>query len=133
MEIGALSSSLAVSYIPRTSEADSAAPRVRRVSRDSADPVKGQSGTQNATSETARNPDAEALRKETREKREAQQTDTSAINSRPRIQFKDSEGTRVMEVYDSKAILIYQVPPKGALLLIQSQESQSDPQVETSA
>lgn len=49
----------------------------------------------------------------------------------PHIQFKDDQGARVMEVYDLKNVLIYQVPPKGLLMLIRNQESASS--LETSA
>lgn len=129
MEIGALSSSLSASHIPQVKVADDAAARVRQAARSTTEVTRKQDGP----SETARHINAEATRPEARETRDTQKTDTASSNSSPRIQFSDAEGTRVMEVYDSKNILIYQVPPKGMLTLIQSQESQPEPQVETSA
>ncbi len=62
--------------------------------------------------------------------REAKQ---AAVSASQQIQFKDADGTRVMEVYDSKNVLIYQLPSKGALTLIQHQERAAASQVETSA
>lgn len=69
---------------------------------------------------------AQAARAEPQENKAARQADSG-----PRIQFKDSEGTRVMEVYDQKNILIYQVPPKGMLMLIRSEDARQA--IETSA
>lgn len=50
-----------------------------------------------------------------------------------RIKFDVEEGNRVLKVLDSKDVLIYQVPPKGALMLIEAQESNQQSQVQTSA
>jgi len=133
MAIGALPSSPAISYFPGATAVDGGAERVRQVSREAVGTNRGQAGTQNAAADSAKNTAAETARKAARESLEVQKTSASATGSSPRVQFKDSEGTRVMEVYDSKSILIYQVPPKGLLTLIQSQESQPNPQVETSA
>lgn len=125
MEIGALSTSLAAA--PRVAEG--VRERTSRTVRDPAETPEGQAAARNSAADSTSQ--AEAARKEVRETREAQQAHAVAVSSSPRIQFKDSEGTRVMEVYDSKNILIYQVPPKGLLMLIHSQEH--EPQVETSA
>jgi len=133
MEIGALSSSPATSHFPRAAAADGAAERKRQVSLDSAGTLRGQPGEQNTVADPARNTSTETARKEAHESRGAQKADASAISSSPRTQFKYSEGTRVMEVYDSKSVLIYQVPSKGLLALIHSQDKQYNPQVETSA
>jgi hypothetical protein len=43
------------------------------------------------------------------------------------------DGNRVLQVYDSKDVLIYQLPPKGALMLIKAQENAQQSQVQTSA
>lgn len=131
MDIAALSSSLAASYFPRAMAAEGATGRMRSASRDSTEVVKGQTTLQTTVSEAARNANSDAIRKETREAPEARQAGATSSAPSPRIQFTDAEGIRVMEVYDSKDVLIYQVPPKGALRLIQNQ--QSDSQVETSA
>jgi hypothetical protein len=133
MEIGALSSSPATRYFPSAAATDGAAEPVKQISRNAAVTSRGQSEVQTASAEATRNANVETPRKEVRESREAQKANASASGASPRIQFKDSEGTRVMEVYDSKDILIYQVPSKGLLSLIHSQENQPDPQVETSA
>jgi hypothetical protein len=39
------------------------------------------------------------------------------------IQFEQAEGTRIMKVLDSKDVLIYQVPPKGELMLVRAEEA----------
>lgn len=134
MEIGALSSSLAASYLPRQTQGGGGSTEsARQTSRDTAEVTRGRERMSSSTANAPATGNAEVLRKEARENVEARQTEASPPSASPRIQFKDSEGTRVMEVYDSKNILIYQVPPKGMLALIHSQENQPSPQVETSA
>jgi hypothetical protein len=39
------------------------------------------------------------------------------------IEFEQDEQTRIMKVLDSKDVLIYQVPPKGRLMLIKAEEA----------
>jgi uncharacterized FlaG/YvyC family protein len=41
------------------------------------------------------------------------------------IEFEQDGGTRIMKVLDSKDVLIYQVPPKGALTLIKALEAEA--------
>ena len=134
MEIGALSASPATRYSPRAAAPDGAVEQSRQVSRDAAGTTRGQAEAQNtAAADATRNTNVETARKEVRESRDAQRANAPSSGATPRIHFKDSEGTRVMELYDSKDVLIYQVPTKGLLALIHSQENQPDPQVETSA
>ncbi len=133
MEIGNLSSSPAISYFPKASAGDGVAERARTIPRNSTGASKGQTSVESAATGPARNNSIETAHKDLRESGDIEKANVSAISSVPRIQFKDSEGTRVMEVYDSKNILIYQVPPKGQLTLIRSRESHTNPQVETSA
>ncbi|MDD5388252.1 MAG: hypothetical protein PHD37_02830 [Gallionellaceae bacterium] len=133
MAIGALSASPAISYFPGATALDGAADRVRQTPRESSGTHRGQAGTQSTATDSTRNSAAETARKAVRENLDVEKTQASTLNSNPRVQFKDSEGTRVMEVYDSKNVLIYQVPPKGLLTLIHSQEHRPNPQVETSA
>jgi len=49
------------------------------------------------------------------------------------IKFDVEDGNRVLKVFDSKDILIYQLPPKGALMLIKAQENADKSHVQTSA
>lgn len=133
MEVGALTSSLATSYAPRVTQTDATAERLRQVSRETPEITKRREVARNDASVASGANNTETLRKEARENREAQPSQAPALAASPRVQFKDSEGTRVMEVYDSKNILIYQVPPKGQLTLIRSQENQAASQIETSA
>ena len=65
--------------------------------------------------------------------RDVQKTDTTAVSFNPRTQFKDFEGTQVMEFYDSKNVMIYQLPPKGLLTLIHSHENKPTSQILTVA
>jgi len=65
------------------------------------------------------------------ERAELQKTDETNIGGG--VQLDVEEGKRVLKVFDSKDILIYQLPPKGALQLIKSQDSAQQPQVQTSA
>ncbi len=50
-----------------------------------------------------------------------------------KIKLDVEDGNRVLQVYDSKDVLIYQLPPKGALMLIKAQENAQQSQVQTSA
>ena len=130
MAIGALSSTFTAGHVPNTIVTEDAVVRTRQVSRNFAENTRGQRTVQNGTSETTGNARAEVTPQGTRE---VQQANASASSTIPHVQFKDSEGARVMEVYDSKSVLIYQVPPKGLLMLIHSQEHQTNTLVETSA
>jgi hypothetical protein len=49
------------------------------------------------------------------------------------IKLEIQDGHHVLKVYDSKDVLIYQLPPKGELTLIKEQESAQQSQVKTSA
>lgn len=82
-------------------------------------------------------------RKETTQQ-SAQQTEASppvrdpasTEESRPsvgRIRFEVDDGTRVTKFFDTKDVLIYQVPPEGNLYLVRLREDASPDQVETSA
>lgn len=133
MEIGALSSSLTASYLSRPTQEGRDAEQARQTPRDSAEIARRRENTLSGDAKAPTTNNAEALRKAARESVETRQTEASPPSTSPRVQFKDSEGTRVMEVYDSKNILVYQVPPKGMLTLIRNQESQLSSQVETSA
>ena len=53
--------------------------------------------------------------------------------SNPHVKFEESSGAAVMKVYDSKSVLIYQVPPKGMLTLVHGQDTKHESRVETSA
>ena len=132
MAIAALPpATLASSYLPATTQADVAGERFRPTPREAVGGAGRTEATQaNATSAAPEKNLSEALRKEMRENREARPAVTTPS---AHIQFKNDEGTRVMEVYDSKNILIYQVPPKGVLMLIRGQESDPISQVETTA
>lgn len=122
---------LASSFLPATTQADAAGERLRRFPREAAgDAGRAETTQANAAAVAKEKSLSETPRKETRESRE---TRPAAATPNAHIQFKDEEGTRVMEVYDSKNILIYQVPPKGVLMLIRGQESAPASQVETTA
>ncbi len=64
------------------------------------------------------------------ESKSAQQV---AIASGGSIKMDVEDGDRVLRVFDSKDVLIYQLPPKGALMLIKAQENAQQSQVQTSA
>lgn len=49
------------------------------------------------------------------------------------IQIGNEEGARIMKVHDMKEYLIYQVPAKGQLMLVQADERAAARQVQTSA
>lgn len=132
MEIGALSSSPATRHYSRAA-ADGAAEQVKQLSRNATDAGRSQSEARKAAAEASSNKTVDTPPREVRESRDVQKANASAAGAIPRILFKDSGGTRVMEVYDSKDILIYQVPSKGLLALIHNQENRPDPQVETAA
>lgn len=127
MAIAAISSALNSSYLPQALAADGVASRVRQMSRDDS------GGRQGSEANSTDNANAAAIGKAPYAAQDTQKGHASAEALGAQIQFKDSEGTQVMEVFDSKNILIYQVPPKGYLMLIHSQEKQHANLVETSA
>jgi hypothetical protein len=61
------------------------------------------------------------------------QTQQAAAPAGGKIKLDVEDGNRVLQVYDSKDVLIYQLPPKGALMLIKAQENAQQSQVQTSA
>lgn len=50
-----------------------------------------------------------------------------------RIRFELEDGTRVAKFFDTKDVLIYQVPPEGRIFLVKTEEASGQDQVETSA
>ena len=58
-----------------------------------------------------------------RASQEARREQTLQAASGGSIQFEHEDGTRIMKVMDSKDVLIYQVPPKGELMLIRAEEA----------
>ncbi len=61
------------------------------------------------------------------------QEQQTAAHTGGKIKLDVEDGNRVLQVYDSKDVLIYQLPPKGALMLIKTQEHAQQSQVQTSA
>ncbi|MCP5277348.1 MAG: hypothetical protein H6935_03190 [Thiobacillus sp.] len=67
--------------------------------------------------------------------------DNASNQSRPedepaslgRIRFEMDDGTRVAKFFDTKDVLIYQVPPEGSIYLVRLREQAAQDQVETSA
>jgi hypothetical protein len=128
MEISALSLSTVSGYPQRPVEADAASRAGKRAQHDAQ--TAGNPAVAGNTSQAK----PEATRKDAREARPVQDTKPATTTSaQPHFQFKDVQGTRVMEVFDNKDVLIYQVPPKGQLTLIQTQGKPRASQVETQA
>ncbi|MCU0841676.1 MAG: hypothetical protein MUC79_08145 [Thiobacillaceae bacterium] len=90
-------------------------------------PAPGQAGT-GPDARRARRPDAapdEAARQARDAARQAEaarapRAENLALEAR--IKFEYEQSHRVMRVHDSQGVLIYQVPPKGALQLILQEE-----------
>lgn len=68
-----------------------------------------------------------------REKSLAQPAATEAQPAVGRIRFEVDDGTRVAKFFDTKDVLIYQVPPEGTLYLVRLREESGQEQVETTA
>lgn len=91
------------------------------------------------TTRPAETPEPRNLRNETEnrpasataEAQRPQQAATSQAGGSIKLDVED--GDRVLKVFDSKDVLIYQLPPKGALMLIKAQEQEQQSQVKTSA
>lgn len=64
-----------------------------------------------------------ARRESQRASQEALQAQAIEAASGGSIEFEQDEQTRIMKVLDSKDVLIYQVPPKGRLMLIKAEEA----------
>lgn len=84
------------------------------------------------------------LLKSARTERENQQTAQASeaqslqkqeipISTGGSIKLEVEDGDSVLKVFDSKDVLIYQLPPKGELMLIKAQEIAQKSQVQTSA
>ncbi len=84
------------------------------------------------TTESARNERENQQAAQASEARRAQQQEIP-VAAGGSIKFDVEDGNRVLKVFDSKDVLIYQLPPKGALMLIKAQENADKSQVQTSA
>jgi len=74
-----------------------------------------------------------ALKQLSDAKEAARSPSTEAPPSIGRIRFELEDGTRVARFFDTKDILIYQVPPEGTIYLVRLQEAADQDQIETSA
>jgi hypothetical protein len=81
---------------------------------------------------TARNEQENPVQPQTEETQRPQQQEVT-LAAGGSIKMDVEDGNRVLQVYDSKDVLIYQLPPKGALMLIKAQENAQQSQVQTSA
>ncbi len=145
MEIGATSST---GYIPL----QLAEPRVARnvppesrvaVDKNREDERQRQALPSNTDkpAETGKSPDTQVARAARSEREsqeavkagEAQRAQEVAVAGAGSIKMDVEDGDRVLKVFDSKEVLIYQLPPKGALMLIKAQEHAQQSQVQTSA
>jgi hypothetical protein len=91
---------------------------------------------QSATSEaTARAGEAQldAQQQKAEEKRTTATSGSEVSVSVGRIRFEVDEGTRIAKFFDTKDVLIYQVPPEGQIYLVRAQETSAQDQIETSA
>jgi hypothetical protein len=82
------------------------------------------------TSVTTRASRREAAERSLAARRESQRASQEALQAQAieaasggSIEFEQDEHTRIMKVLDSKDVLIYQVPPKGRLMLIKAEEA----------
>jgi len=64
-----------------------------------------------------------ARRESQRASQQALQAQAIEAASGGSIELEQDEQTRIMKVLDSKDVLIYQVPPKGRLMLIKAEEA----------
>ncbi len=106
------------------------APTTSPITRKAAESVSRQAVAEDASAEAAKQA---ALKR----KAEAREAATSTPNEAPpsvgRIRFELDDGTRVAKFFDTKDVLIYQVPPEGTIYLVRVQETAEQDQIETSA
>lgn len=114
--------------------APAAMPKLREVASVNAEKqsVPSQVSKRAAGAPNSQNKQAElALAQATKTGKETETTQAQrAPDSTPQrggFKLDVEEGKRVLKVFDSKDILIYQLPPKGALRLIASQDSEQPP------
>lgn len=74
-----------------------------------------------------------AQQRKAAEKEAASTNASETPSSVGRIRFELDDGTRVAKFFDTKDVLIYQVPPEGNLYLVRVQETDGQDQIETSA
>ncbi|KAF0098936.1 MAG: hypothetical protein FD187_2288 [bacterium] len=88
--------------------------------------VAGKNAAQGTASDAGQQKaeDVELARREEalRAAREATRVAAARFHSGGSIEFEQQEGTRVMRVLDSKDVLIYQMPPKGQLMLVRAED-----------
>ena len=74
-----------------------------------------------------------AQQQKTEEKRSTETVGSETPASVGRIRFELEEGTHIAKFFDTKDVLIYQVPPEGKIFLVRAQEATGQDQIETSA
>lgn len=63
----------------------------------------------------------------------ARDAQSEAARNGGSIRFEIEEGTRVTQYFDTRDVLIYQVPPEGRVYLIKSEEASAQDQVREQA
>lgn len=92
-----------------------------------------QQNINNEAAEHAEQTRLAAQQQKTEETRSLDSTPPEVPASVGRIRFELEEGTRIAKFFDTKDVLIYQVPPEGRVYLIRVQEQSGQDQIETSA
>lgn len=122
-----LSVTAATAYLPVQAYAQQAAPRDQAVAEQAV--ARGPARTDSM----AISPEAQQARDEAARRKERDPTAETAASPGFRFEYQDNH--RVMKVHNSKGYLIYQVPSKGQLALIQAEEGAQQPgrQIELTA
>jgi hypothetical protein len=124
MEISALSS------VPAYYPAETTPRRETRAERPEAAALESATAQTRAQPEQTKSPiEAEKARQA-----EARKDPTGETASQSGIQFEYQDQRQVMKLYNSKGVLIYQVPSEGRLTLIEADDAAaSRPSIEISA
>ena len=132
MEIPALAT---VQFLPQTGEGTRASAPTQNPPGNTATASDPQQ-LQTAASRSGASPQEAKQSTERKNAGEARRSQSAGTDAKPalgRIRFEMQDGTRIAKFFDTKDVLIYQVPPEGKIYLIKVQEAAHKDQVETSA
>lgn len=132
MEVPALNAVIIAPQQVAGQRAPASSQRVNGVAAQQGDPAQGQQATAATTSQAQLARQA-AQREKAQEARNVESGNEEPRPASGRIRFEMEEGTRVAKFFNTKDVLIYQVPPEGTIYLVRLQEESSQDQVETSA
>lgn len=119
MDLGV--STATATYLPAQAYAQPAVVRESR-SAETVSKIETTGGSRQDTSAQAESSPASLAAQKAREEAARKNDPSATVSLSPGFSFEYQDNQRVMKVHNAKGVLIYQVPSKGQLALIQAED-----------